>query len=155
MSELKLNPHHQQGFRLRLHLWSVYSYLITMTSWWARRCLKSPASPLFTGEFPAQMASYAKNVSIWWRHHAPDCFTGFDIRLSYCPCKWMVVLCMVWMWMLLWLFENFGHSLNSSLPGQNGRHFGRRYFQVNFLEWNWQNSYSNFTKICSQESNWQ
>ena len=23
----------------------------------------------FTGEFPAQMASYAENVSIWWRHH--------------------------------------------------------------------------------------
>ena len=23
-----------------------------------------------TGEFPAQMASYAKNVSLWWRHHA-------------------------------------------------------------------------------------
>ena len=22
-----------------------------------------------TGEFPAQMASYADNVSIWWRHH--------------------------------------------------------------------------------------
>ena len=22
-----------------------------------------------TGEFPAQMASYAKNVAIWWRHH--------------------------------------------------------------------------------------
>ena len=22
-----------------------------------------------TGEFPAQMASYAKNFSIWWRHH--------------------------------------------------------------------------------------
>ena len=22
-----------------------------------------------TGEFPAQMASYAQNVSIWWRHH--------------------------------------------------------------------------------------
>ena len=28
-------------------------------------------SPL-TGEFPAQRASYAENVSIWWRHH------GFD-----------------------------------------------------------------------------
>ena len=26
-----------------------------------------------TGEFPAQMASYAKNVSIWWRHHAYAC----------------------------------------------------------------------------------
>ena len=23
-----------------------------------------------TGEFPAQMACYAENVSIWWRHHA-------------------------------------------------------------------------------------
>ena len=23
-----------------------------------------------TGEFPAQIASYAENVSIWWRHHA-------------------------------------------------------------------------------------
>ena len=22
-----------------------------------------------TGEFPAQMVSYAENVSIWWRHH--------------------------------------------------------------------------------------
>ena len=24
-----------------------------------------------TGEFPAQMASNAENVSIWWRHHGP------------------------------------------------------------------------------------
>ena len=70
--------------------------VITMTSWWARWRLKSPASPLFTqqfiraqikktskfrvtglcagksprtGEFPAQMVSNAENVSIWWRHH--------------------------------------------------------------------------------------
>ena len=33
-----------------------------------------------TGEFPAQMASYAENVSIWWRHH----ITGAIIRLSQC-----------------------------------------------------------------------
>ena len=26
-----------------------------------------------TGEFPAQMASYAENVSIWWRHHVVSC----------------------------------------------------------------------------------
>ena len=26
-----------------------------------------------TGEFPAQMASYAENVSIWWRHHVTWC----------------------------------------------------------------------------------
>ena len=27
-----------------------------------------------TGEFPAQMASYAENVSIWWRHHGKRWF---------------------------------------------------------------------------------
>ena len=26
-----------------------------------------------TGEFPAQVAGYAENVSIWWRHHASGC----------------------------------------------------------------------------------
>ena len=26
------------------------------------------STPLVPGEFPAQMASYAENVSIWWRH---------------------------------------------------------------------------------------
>ena len=33
---------------------------------------------LVTGEFPAQMASNAENVSIWWRHHAfCNPFLGF------------------------------------------------------------------------------
>ena len=27
----------------------------------------------WTGEFPAQMASYAQNVSIWWRHRVTFC----------------------------------------------------------------------------------
>ena len=27
-----------------------------------------------TGEFPAQMASYAENISIWWRHHDKTLF---------------------------------------------------------------------------------
>ena len=66
-----------------------------MTSYWARRRLKSPASRLFIepfiqaqikensprhwplcgeftgdrGVFPAKMASNEENVSIWWRHH--------------------------------------------------------------------------------------
>ena len=34
-----------------------------------------------TGEFPAQMASYAENVSIWWRHHDSGMF-----RLFFCAC---------------------------------------------------------------------
>ena len=45
--------------------------------------------------------------------------------------------------------------INSSPPEQNGHHFGRRYFQVHFLEWKWENSDSNFTENCSHESNWQ
>ena len=45
--------------------------------------------------------------------------------------------------------------VNSSPPGQNGHYFGRRQFQIHFLEWKWYNSDSIFTEICSQESNWQ
>ena len=42
-----------------------------------------------TGEFPAQMASYAENVSIWWRHHAPvgscnQCLGDLSWRLVDC-----------------------------------------------------------------------
>ena len=33
-----------------------------------------------TGEFPAQMASNAENVSIWWRHHGPTEFP-FTVEL--------------------------------------------------------------------------
>ena len=31
---------------------------------------------LETGEFPAQMASNGKNVSIWWRHHDMAAYSG-------------------------------------------------------------------------------
>ena len=37
-----------------------------------------------TGEFPAQMASNAENVSIWWRHHA---------RVLRCEPAWVVTFC--------------------------------------------------------------
>ena len=72
-------------------------YHITITSWWGRWRLESPALRWFvqqfvqaqikdnikvprhwplrgnspaTGEFSSQMASDVENVSIWWRHHA-------------------------------------------------------------------------------------
>ena len=49
----------------------VYS---TVYSGADQRKHQSPASLAFvlgiTGEFPAQMASNAETVSIWWRHHA-------------------------------------------------------------------------------------
>ena len=41
-----------------------------------------------TGEFPAQMVSYAENVSIWWRHHEyPTCHKLLMIRvhIEYWP----------------------------------------------------------------------
>ena len=78
-------------------LTEILTWNITMTSQWAWRRLKLPASRMFTqpliqaqikkklqssaslafvqgilpvtDDFPAQMASKAENVSIWWRHH--------------------------------------------------------------------------------------
>ena len=38
-----------------------------------------------TGEFPAQTASSAENVSIWWYHHAPLPFEGDNS----CTTKWL------------------------------------------------------------------
>ena len=44
----------------------------------------------FTGEFPAQMASNAENVFIWWRHHAQSTKPMF-ILLCCCR-KWRLCL---------------------------------------------------------------
>ena len=40
-----------------------------------------------TGEFPAQMASNAESVSIWWRHH-DSLFPviAFFMQIYLCPC---------------------------------------------------------------------
>ena len=40
-----------------------------------------------TGAFPAQMASNAENVCIWWRHH--------EIPLMYHKAAWISITCMV------------------------------------------------------------
>ena len=37
---------------------------------------------LGTGEFPAQRASNAENVSIWWRHHETNVSTPDRLSLS-------------------------------------------------------------------------
>ena len=43
-----------------------------------------------TGEFPAQMASYAANVSIWWRHH--DIHKTHSVYLCFMtlPKQWLI-----------------------------------------------------------------
>ena len=38
-----------------------------------------------TGEFPAQMASNAENVSIWWRHHG--CWCTVRSQFLLCSCE--------------------------------------------------------------------
>ena len=48
------------------HLVASSHYLITVKLRVTGLCAGN--SPV-TGEFPAQMASNAENVSIWWRHH--------------------------------------------------------------------------------------
>ena len=40
-----------------------------------------------TGEFPAQMASNAENVSIWWRHHGKT----WRYQMEKNPCYWTFV----------------------------------------------------------------
>ena len=52
-----------------------------------------------TGEFPAQRASNAENVSIWWRHHAKPAFNVFKqqkhihIRVRSCVLSFYQHLC--------------------------------------------------------------
>ena len=45
-----------------------------------------------TGEFPAQRASYAGNVSIWWRHHVSKSKMTFKMAASTKDSKWWAVL---------------------------------------------------------------
>ena len=40
-----------------------------------------------TGEFPAQMASYAENVSIWWRHHEKPPVCCVSVHNSTFSCE--------------------------------------------------------------------
>ena len=59
-----------------------------------------------TGEFPAQMASYAENVSIWWSHHEAkyEMWIGFvDQFSSYKPDSIPYLLIMMQMFVIsLW-----------------------------------------------------
>ena len=51
-----------------------------------------------TGEFPAQMASNAENVSIWWRHHEiPQIHVLWDVIT--CPCPWYLLLAQHSFWL--------------------------------------------------------
>ena len=67
--------------------------------WW-------PVNFLHKWQFPAQMASYAENVSIWWHHHT---------RLI-CPSNLIAV-----------------QSINTSRPGQHSGQFAHSIIEFIFL----------------------
>ena len=50
-----------------------------------------------TGEFPAQMASYAENVSIWWRHHASTRSDSCDPVIHSFPSGFTGTETIVWL----------------------------------------------------------
>ena len=49
-----------------------------------------------TGEFPAQMASYAENVSIWWRHHGSISLKGSQQTHG------QAFVCPLWVQYIVW-----------------------------------------------------
>ena len=74
---------------------SIHRHLHCLLNCWFRRRSKKTSmlrvtglcaanSPV-TGEFPAQRVSYAKNVSIWWRHH--ECVFPAAIMRTNCYCE--------------------------------------------------------------------
>ena len=48
-----------------------------------------------TGEFPAQRASYAENLSIWWRHHG-TCMSTVGMYACLTLCLFPVSQCGLW-----------------------------------------------------------
>ena len=49
-----------------------------------------------TGEFPAQMASNAENVSIWWRHHDPNVLHDWIIKIRIKAKQFLRTICSAW-----------------------------------------------------------
>ena len=91
-----------------------------------------------TGEFPTQMASNAKNVSIWWRHRVVIWLELLDETwwCIYVPMKWIRIGFVIYSYSLSSVRTQAICRLNSSPSGQNDCQFDRRHFQVHFLEWN-------------------
>ena len=67
-----------------------------------------------TGEFPAQMASYAENASIGWRHHVLHIF---NFPLWSCA-WWIVVRKKVYLHLLSFLDTEIARGSGNSLSGK-------------------------------------
>ena len=85
--------------------------------------------------------------SSWYQFQYKDCLCRY--RVSYDKIKqlWSSLIFIMWLPMLekisiywngpiIWSVNLPTQRIINS-PGQNGRHFGRRHFQMHFLEWKW------------------
>ena len=63
-----------------------------------RYCAHYDVTVMFTWEFPAQMASNAENVSIWWRHHVT---VGSSVKSSFVSslCRVMIQITLLLLWL--------------------------------------------------------
>ena len=66
-----------------------------------------------TGEFPAQMASYAENVSIWWRHH--DRWREVDGHIAKCKHQSFIRNTPSWLLCIVMVWDNGLHRLSYNL----------------------------------------
>ena len=70
-----------------------------------------------TGEFLAQMASNAENVSIWWRHHAASWNVAQGLELSLPSSsafeKYQNDLTATWNWSILKVWTNYSPPPNA------------------------------------------
>ena len=106
-----------------------------------------------TGEFPAQMASNAGNVSIWWRHHVVGGWLWHNLK----KCRDATFVVSHWREAAVitnsgtasderggimtslgfrWLIGKFVYRINTLRPKQNGRHFADDTFKYIFLNEN-------------------
>ena len=75
-----------------------------------------------TGEFPAQMASKAETVSIWWRHHDDSIYSFISRILSVlAPACYLYFVCMS---TLERLFEN-SSNLERTMIYMSNSHYNR------------------------------
>ena len=65
-----------------------------------------------TGEFSAQMASNAENVSIWWRHHVDVTSDPLHQSCPYCAKMWVIFqMWITYQWLSAKLWEYHTNTL--------------------------------------------
>ena len=79
-----------------------------------------------TGEFPAQMASNAENVSIWWHHHGQSCTFELHLICNKQPRDSSPAV--------VYIYIDTQRFLTHP-PWTKCPPFRRRYFQIHCHEW--------------------